>query len=263
VGLDELPDAGDRLYVVENLARAKVVAAELRLVRRTATLRAVPRKKGLEELLASAGKAEIPVLNLIVKADVQGTLETLKAQLEEFPKEKVELRLLHAAVGTITEADVALAQASDAIVAGFQVVTEDRAREAADNVGVEIRSYRVIYEVLQDVQRALEGLLEPLRRQEVRGTAEVRQIFHVGRIGTIAGCLVTDGVIARNAKMRLVRDGRVVLEGSGVGSLRRFKDDVREVRAGFECGIKLESFDDLKPGDRLEAYEVVETRPSL
>ncbi|MBN2447608.1 MAG: translation initiation factor IF-2 [Phycisphaerae bacterium] len=263
VGLDALPNAGDRLYVVSDIARAKNIAGEVARERRQQGLRTSQKAQGLEALLAGAGEAEIPVLNVIVKADVQGSVETLKQQLEEFPRDKAELRILHVAVGAVSEADVALAQASSAIIIGFHVVADDRARQLADEVGVEIRNYRVIYEILSDVHQALEGLLEPMQQEEARGTVEVRQVFHITRMGSIAGCYVTDGLIQRNHKVRLVRDGRVVVEGSNIASLRRFKEDVREVRAGFECGIRIENYDDVKPGDRIEAYEIVEVSRQL
>jgi translation initiation factor IF-2 len=263
VGLDELPNAGDRLYVVDELSRAKAIAEEVRQQRRAESLRAAPKPRSLESLLVGASEADVPTLNVILKGDTQGSVETLKKQLGEFPSSKAVLRVLHAGVGAVSEADVALAQASHAIIIGFHVVADDRARHLADEVGVEIRTYRVIYEILDDLHKALLGLLEPLKKQEVRATVEVRQVFKVGRVGTIAGCYVTDGTVARSHKARLVRDGRVMLEGAALASLRRFKDDVREVRAGFECGIKLENFDDLKPGDRLEMYEVVEVSQEL
>ena len=194
--------------------------------------------------------AEVPNLRVIVKADTQGSVEVLRKSLNDFPDDKAKLTVLHAAVGAITEADVNLAKASEALVIGFHVVADDRARQLADQVGVEIRLYRVIYEILDDVQKALVGLLEPEQKEEIRGAADVRQIFHVSKVGTIAGCLVTDGTIHRNHRARLIRDGRVVVEGKGLDSLKRFKDDAREVRAGLECGIKLQDFNDVKPGGR-------------
>ncbi|MBK8914155.1 MAG: translation initiation factor IF-2 [Phycisphaerales bacterium] len=262
-GLDELPETGDRLFQVDSLDRAKTVAQEVRDQRRQASLAAVRRTRGLEELLAGATQGEVPTLNVILKADVQGSVDALKQKAAEFPADKVRLNLLHTGVGAISEADVRLAQASDAIVIGFTVVADDRARQLAEQVGVEIRTYRIIYEVLADIQKALEGLLEPIRREETRGKAEVRNIFNVSRVGTIAGCFVSDGSITRTSKVRLVRDGRIILERGSLQSLKRFKDDAREVRSGLECGMKIQDFDDVKPGDVIEAYEVVETAQSL
>ncbi len=262
VGLDEMPNAGDRLYQVDDLRTAVSIAAEVKRQRRQESLKSVQKAKGLEELL-TGGDGDTPVLNLIVKADVQGSLETLQAQLGDFPTEKAQLKILHAGVGAITEADVALAQASSAIVVGFHVVAESGAKSAADAAGVEIRQYRVIYEILADVHKALEGLLAPIQTQETRAKLDVRQVFNVGRLGTVAGCYITDGAIHRNHKVRLIRDGRIVVEGSGIQSLRRFKDDVREVKSGFECGVKIENYDDVKPGDVIEAFEVVEVSQQL
>lgn len=262
VGLDELPQAGDRLYVVDDPARAKDIAAEVRLARREASLAAARKPRSLEDLLAVGDQQKIPELNVIVKADVQGSVDVLRKSLGEFPADKARLVVLHAGVGVITEADVALAQASKAIIFGFHVVAEDRARQLADQVGVEIRVYRVIYEMLDDVHKALAGLLAPLSKQETRGSAEVRQIFNT-KFGVIAGCAVKSGTVARSHKIRLLRDGRIILENGSLESLKRFKDDAREVRAGLECGMKIANFDDVKPGDVIEAYEVVEVAQDL
>jgi translation initiation factor IF-2 len=263
-GLDELPRSGDSLFVVDSLAAAKEVAEQVREERRQEALMstAAPKPRGLEALL-QAGETEVPTLNVIVRADVAGSIEVLRKSLEGFPTDKARLSVLQAAVGTVTEADVHLAKASDALVVGFHVVAEDRARALAEQLGVEIRLYRVIYELLGDLEKALAGLLAPVEHEETRGSVEVRQVFNVSRVGTIAGCLVTDGVVHRNHKVRLVRDGRVVLEGGAIDSLKRFKDDAREVKAGLECGIKIASFDDVKPGDVIQAYEVVEVAQEL
>jgi translation initiation factor IF-2 len=166
-------------------------------------------------------------------------------------------------VGAISEADVELARASRALLIGFHVVADDGARQLADRYGIEIRSYRVIYEMHDDLHKALEGLLEPVRHEEVRGKVEVRQVFTITRVGKIAGCFVTDGAVARNHRVRLVRDGRIVVDGNAINSLKRFKDDAREVRAGMECGLKIDGYDDLKPGDVLETFEIVEEAQKL
>jgi translation initiation factor IF-2 len=262
-GLDELPRAGDTLYVVDDLTRAKEIAAEVRQRRREESLQTLRKPQTLEDLLRGGEEGEVRELPVVIKADGQASVDALRTKLGEFPADKARLRVLHAAVGAVSEADVVLAQTTGAAIFGFNVVSEDRARQLADQVGVQIRQYRVIYEMLDDIQKALEGLLEPLRREETRGKAEVRQVFNISRVGTVAGCMVVDGAIARSHKLRLVRDGRIVLEGAAVGSLRRVKDDAREVRAGLECGIKLEGFDDVKPGDVIEAYEIVEVAQRL
>ena len=261
-GLDELPAAGDCLYEVDSLSRAKDIAAEVRQRRREQAIQAAPKVRTLEDLVRGEAE-EIPELNVIVKADGQGSVEVLKKTLGEFPSDKVRLNLLHAAVGAVSEADVQLAKASRAIIIGFHVVPEDRARHLADQLGVEIRSYRVIYELLDDLRRALAGLLEPVQREELRATLEVRQVFNVSRVGTIAGCYVTDGTVSRHHLVRLIRDGRVVIEGKPIASLKRFKDDAREVRAGLECGLKIAEFDDVKPNDVIQAYEVVQVAQEL
>jgi translation initiation factor IF-2 len=262
-GLDELPAAGDRLYQVESLSQAKEIAEEVQQRRREDSLVAAPKGRTLEALLLGQAEALVPELNVILKADVQGSVEVLKKSLGEFPAEKARLNILHAGVGAVSEADVHLAKASGAIIIGFHVVAEERARQLADQLGVEVRQYRVIYELLDDLHRALAGLLAPLEREELRGSAEVRQIFNVSRVGVIAGCYVTDGAIARAHKVRLVRDGRIVLEGKPIASLKRFKDDAREVRAGLECGIKIQDFDDVKPNDVIQTYELVEVMQDL
>ena len=173
------------------------------------------------------------------------------------------MRILLDGIGAITESDVTLAATSNAIVIGFWVVAEEGARRLAQELGVEIRLYRVIYEVTDDIRRALEGLLEPERKEEYRGRLEVRQVFNISRVGTVAGCYVTDGLVARNHRVRLIRDGAVVREDCAIASLRRVKDDVREVRAGLECGLKIEGFDDVHAGDLIECYEVVEVARTL
>jgi len=263
VGLDELPGAGDSLYQVNDVSRAKEFASEVRQRRRQEALQVIRKPQSLEELLRGRQEGEVPELNIIVKADGQGSVDALCAKLKSFPADKARVNILHAAVGAISEADVALAQASRAVAIGFHVVAEDHARRLADQAGVEIRLYRVIYEVEDDVRKALEGLLAPEERAEARGKAEVRQVFNISRGGTVAGCLVADGIVARNHRVRLVRDGRIVVEDAAIGSLRRFKDDVREVRAGLECGIKIEAYDDLKPGDVIEAFEKIEVAQRL
>lgn len=262
-GLDEMPAAGDRLYQVDNQSLAKEIAEEVRQERRAASLESVPKVRTLEAFVLGEAEGEVPELNVIVKADVQGSVEVLRKSLGDFPAEKARLIILHSAVGAVSEADVQLAKASGAIIIGFNVVAEERARQLADQLGVEVRSYRVIYEMLDDLHKALAGLLAPVKHEEVRGTVEVRQVFSVSRVGAIAGCYVTDGVVSRHCKLRLIRDGRIIAEGRPIASLRRFKDDAREVRAGLECGIKVQDFDDVKPGDILQAYEVTEVAQEL
>ncbi|MGE3180340.1 MAG: translation initiation factor IF-2 [Phycisphaerae bacterium] len=263
-GLDDLPRAGDMMYVVNDLSRAKEIAEEIRNTRRQAELKSVQSPRStLEDLLSGSSSSEIPELNLIVKADVQGSVDALKGELAKLPTEKVRLAIKHAGVGAINEADVDLAHVANAIIFGFHVVADDRARRRADELGVEIRNYRVIYEILDDIQQALKGLLAPIQKQKNEATVEVRKVFNVSRLGTIAGCYVTDGTISRNHKVRLVRDGRVILENGTLESLKRFKDDAKEVRAGMECGIKIANYDDIKPGDQIQSYSIVEIAQEL
>jgi len=262
-GLAELPAAGDQLYQVNSPSQAKSIAEEVRESRRAASLVVAPKPRTLEAFVLGEAEADVPELNVIVKADVQGSVEVLRKSLGDFPAEKARLNLLHVAVGAVTEADVQLAKASGALIIGFHVVPEERARQLADQLGVEIRRYRVIYEVLGDLHKALAGLLAPVEKEEARAKADVRQVFNVSRVGTIAGCYVTDGTVNRNHRVRLVRDGRVIVENKVIDSLKRFKDDARDVRAGLECGIKIHDFDDIKPGDVIQAYEVVEVAQEL
>jgi len=263
VGLDEMPDTGDKLFVLGNLSQAKSIAEEVRVTRRSAALVSRQTPQTLEDLLRSGEEAGIPELNIILKADNQGTLEAVTGKLREFPGDKARLKILHAGVGVVTEADVALALASSAMIIGFHIVAEERARQQAERSGVEIRLYRVIYEVLDDVHKALEGLLAPEEREEVRSRVEVREVFNITRVGTVAGCYVVDGTIGRSHRVRLIRDGRIVLEGAPLDSLKRFKDDAKEVRAGFECGIRIAGYNDVKPGDIIESFQIVEVAQTL
>lgn len=250
VGLSDVPTAGDLLEVVPDERRAKAIAEERRERRRAAEL-AQARKGSLEELL------EVRELRLIVKADVHGSLEAITNALQRVQTDEVKVNVLHAAVGAVTESDVMLAAASRAVVLGFNVRPDPAARKLAEQEGVDVRLYRLIYEALDDLQALIKGLAAPKVTEVVLGHAEVRRIFHISRVGTVAGCYVRDGRIPRSAQVRLVRDGAVVYEGR-LASLRRFKDDVREVAAGFECGMVLENFQDIKEGDVIEAYAVQE-----
>ena len=218
------------------------------------------RPASLQELLRRQERQEIPELNLVVKADVQGSLGALTDAFLKLPQDEVRVNLVHSGAGAITEHDVDLAKTAAAIVVGFNVRPNANARELAENEGVDIRLYRVIYDAIDDVKAALSGMLKPEERESILGEAEVRQTFRVPKLGVIAGCYLTRGTIRRNSQVRLIRDGVVVYEGR-VGSLRRFKDDVAEVREGFECGIGLENFQDVKEGDVIEAFEVRGVRP--
>ena len=252
-GLSILPNAGDKFYVLDDNERARAIAEERETLSRQHQL-SQQSKVTLENLFDTMKEGEIKTINLIIKGDVQGSVETLAKTVTDQNTDEVRIRVIHSAVGGINESDVELADASDAVIIGFHVVPDEAARVMAEQRHVEIRLYRVIYEIFDDLKKALSGLLEPEVREKLHGHAEIRQVFKVSKIGNIAGCLVTDGHIQRGSKMRLIRDGRVITEDLAIETLRRLKDDVREVKAGLECGIKLAGYDDIKVGDRLEAY---------
>ena len=254
LGWQAVPEAGDEFRVEESEKEARRIASEREQHRRAAEL-VSQRATSLMELLAQTQEGEIPELNLLAKADAGGSVEALEDQLAKLDQSLVKITILRSGVGAITENDVTLAQASNAIVIGFNVVPTAQARALAEENGVDVRTYRVIYQAVQDIENAARGLLGPETREASLGRAEVRAIFRVPRAGVVAGCMVVDGIIRRNADIRLVRDGTVIYE-SKVGSLKRFKEDAREVAAGYECGIGIEGFQDVKEGDLIEAYEV-------
>ena len=253
LGWQSVPEAGDEFRALEDEKEAKAIASEREQHRRVAELVST-RGTSLAALLSATREGEVPELNLLLKSDVQGSVEALEDQLKRMDQSLVKLNILRSGVGGITENDVTLAQASDAIIIGFNVVANAQARGLAEEAGVDIRTYRVIYQAVEEIENAAKGLLGPEIREVSLGQAEVRATFRVPRLGVVAGCMVTDGVIRRNAKARLVRDGTVIYETT-VESLRRFKDDAREVAAGFECGIGLAGFQDIKEGDLIQAFE--------
>jgi translation initiation factor IF-2 len=256
LGWNGVPNVGDEFREVEDEREARHIAAERESRVRSAEV-VNQRPASLQELLRRQERQEIPELNLVVKADVQGSLGALTDAFLKLPQDEVRVNLVHSAAGAITEHDVDLAKTASAIVVGFNVRPNANARELAELEGVDIRLYRVIYDAIDDVKAALSGMLKPEERESIVGEAEIRQTFRVPRLGVIAGCYVTRGTIRRNSQVRLIRDGVVVYEGR-VASLRRFKDDVAEVREGFECGIGLENFQDVKESDVIEAFEVEE-----
>jgi translation initiation factor IF-2 len=261
LGWTAVPGAGDEFRIVSDDREARHIAQEREARARAAELVA-SRPPGLQDLIAMTREGEVPELNLIIKADVQGSLEALVDALEKLPQDEVRIRILHRGAGAITEGDVTLAIASQAVVVGFNVRPDANAATLAEREGVDVRLYRVIYEAIDDIRQALSGLLAPEEQVVEIGRAEVRVTFRIPRAGTIAGCYVTRGPISRGARARLVRDGVIVYEGR-VASLRRFKEDVREVAEGFECGIGLENFNDVKEGDVIETYEVREVARAL
>ena len=255
LGFDHPPSAGEFVRVVEHERQAKHLA-NLRAERlRREQLAQRPRRRvSLETLHADLEAGEIQDLNIVLKGDVQGSVEALLGELQKIQHSEVRVNVIHTGVGGITENDVNLASASDALVIGFNVRPSADARALAEREGVDIRTYRVIYQLTDDIQQALVGMLSPVQTEETLGEAEVRALFRVSRLGTIAGCMVTSGLVRRGAQVRVVRDGTVVHETS-IAQLKRFKDDAREVSEGFECGILLDGFNDVKEGDVLEAYE--------
>jgi translation initiation factor IF-2 len=256
VGFDRPPPAGEQGRVVENERQARHLAqVRGERLRREALAQQAKRGPSLERLFAEMQAGEVQELNLIVKGDVGGSVEAAVAELAKIQHSEVGVNVIHQGVGPISEGDVMLASASNAMVVGFNVRPNAEARAAADREGVEIRTYRVIYQLTEDIEQALVGMLAPVTEEVVLGEAEVRETFRASRVGTIAGCMVTSGVVRRGANVRIVRDGTVVYETT-IDSLKRFKDDVREVAEGFECGIHLAAFDDVKVGDVLEVYEV-------
>jgi translation initiation factor IF-2 len=260
-GLTGVPEAGEMFHAVEDEKVAKEVAQHRAQKQREAEL-AKSSKISLEQLYARIKQGDVKELRVIVKADVQGSVEAVAESLGKLATDACRLLVIHSGVGAITETDISLAAASDAIVLGFNVRPAPKATAQAEADGVDIRLYNVIYDAVNDVRSAMEGLLAPTFEEEHLGRAEVREAFNITKIGTIAGCYVLDGKILRNAKARLLRDSVVVWQGK-LSSLRRFKDDIREVASGYECGIGLENYNDVKPGDVIEVYELREVKATL
>ncbi len=262
-GIDEVPDAGDKFYVTDSLRKAEEIAGQCREDERNQQL-ARETKVTLDNFSATLKAGQTKTLNLVLKADVQGSVETLKKTLEEIGNDEVRLRVLHMGVGVITESDILLADASDAVVLGFHVPISPQVRDIAEARHVEVRSYRVIYELLDDMKAALEGMLAPDVREEEIGRAEVKEVFRIGKVGAVAGCIVASGsAVKKDVKVRLLRDNAIVTEKRNVETLRRHKDEVSEVRAGTECAIRLAGFEDVKNGDVIVFYKVIETARKL
>jgi translation initiation factor IF-2 len=263
VGLSAVPEAGQSFHVVESDRAARDVVGHRESERKAAAAEPVRPKRSLEELFARAGNGEGPKeLALVLKGDVHGSVEALRDAVQKLSTDDVQVKVIHMGVGAISESDVMLAKASDAIVVGFHVRPDPAARRAAETQGVDLRLYRVIYEATDEIRKAMAGLLPPTIVEKELGRAEVRKTFQVPRAGLIAGSYVLDGTLRRGAAARLVRDG-VLIHSGRIGSLRRFKDDVREVQSGFECGIGLEGYNDFKVGDVIEAFELEEKPPTL
>ena len=254
LGLSGVPEAGTRFEVVEHERQARDRAQQAEEKLRRQELAQGGSRRSLEDLLGQGGMQD---LNLVIKADVAGSVEALKEALAKLSTEEVRVNIVRSGVGALTDSDVMLGSASDGILLGFNVRPTTTAKQVAEREGVEIRTYDVIYKALEEIEAAMRGMLAPEERERETGTAEVRQTFRTPNAGVVAGCMVTSGEISRNNRVRLVRDGTVVYEGN-IGSLKRFRDDARSVREGFECGIGIENFDDVKEGDVLEFFEIVE-----
>ena len=262
-GLDALPGVGQPFHVIETLAQAKEIAQERERTSRAKMLASKREpSRELEAILGSAPKTEREVINVIVRADVQGSVEVIRQEIDALEHDEVQVKLVHAGVGPITESDVDLASTSDALLIAFHVSVNPKARQAAERGGLVVRRYGVIYELLDDLRRVMEGALKPEYIEEIMGHIEIRRLFKSSKIGLIAGCMVTDGTVKRSNKVRLIRDGTVVYTGQ-IGSLRREKEEANEVRSGFECGIVLKDFRDIRLEDVVEAYRMKEIKRSL
>jgi translation initiation factor IF-2 len=263
LGFSGTPDAGDRLAVVENEARAREVTDyRARQKREKMAARATGMRGSLEQMMAQAktsGRKEFP---LVIKADVQGSVEAIIGALDKLATDEVAARVLHSGVGGISESDVTLAEASGVPIIAFNVRANKEAREAAERAGIEIRYYNIIYDLVDDVKKAMSGLLAPTLRETMLGNAQILEIFNISKVGKIAGCKVTDGTVERGASVRLIRDNVVIHEGK-LSQLKRFKDDVREVGAGMECGMAFENYQDMRQGDVIECYRVEQIQRSL
>ncbi len=255
-GLSETPDGGDLFYVIDDERLGKTVVEQRKQQIKDERVKAHSAVT-LDDLFDRIKEGQVKDLNIIVKADVQGSVEAVRQSLEKLSNEEVRVRVIHGGVGAIRESDVMLAYASNAIIVGFNVRPDVGAAASAERQGVDIRTYRVIYTAIEEIEAAMKGMLGPTFREEVTGHAEIRQTFKVSGVGTIAGCYVQDGTLSRNEQVRLVRDGIVVHEGK-LASLKRFKDDVKEVNAGYECGLGIENFNDIKEGDIVEGFKMVE-----
>lgn len=261
LGLSEVPNPGDSLVVCQDEKLARQIVEE-RLEQKRQQELATREKVTLDDLFKQIQQGKVKELKLIIKADVQGSVEALVQALTKLSTEEVKINIIHSGVGAITETDVMLASASNGLIIGFNVRPDSNAKKAAEQQRVEIRLYNVIYEVIDDIRAAMEGMLEPEYKEVVIGRAEVRDIFHIPKVGTVAGCYVIEGKVVKNARVRVIRDEAVIYEGT-IASLKRFKDDVREVPQGYECGIGLDKFQDFKKGDILEDYYIEEVKRVL
>ena len=262
IGLSEVPEAGETLISVKSDKEAREYAQKKYEYLRQKEL-SKSTKVTIDELSAKIAEGELKNLPVIVKADVQGSLEAIKASLEKLRNDEIKVNIIHSGVGGITQSDISLASASqNCVILGFNIRPTGEIKEKAKDKAVEIKTYNVIYNLLDDVKALLSGLMSPVITEEDLGQAVIRQVINVPKIGQIAGCMVTEGIISRGAKIRVIRDGVVVFEGN-ISSLKRFKDDAKEVAKGYECGVGIEGYNDMREGDYIESYKEVENRAEI
>ncbi|MFN7276903.1 MAG: translation initiation factor IF-2, partial [Betaproteobacteria bacterium] len=261
LGLSEVPLAGEEVLVVADERKAREIALFRQGKYRDVKL-AKQQAAKLDNVFEQMATGQAKSLSLIIKADVQGSYEGLTHALEKLSTDEVKVNIIHAGVGAITESDINLALASNAVVIGFNTRADATSKKLVAAHGIDVRYYNIIYEAVDDVKNALSGMLAPERKENITGLVDVRQVFHISKVGTVAGCYVLEGLVRRNSLVRVLRDNVVIHTGE-LDSLKRFKDDTREVKAGFECGLSVKGFDDIKVGDQVEAYEVVEVARSL
>jgi translation initiation factor IF-2 len=261
LGLDGAPQAGDKFNVMEDEKEAKQIAAKRSQLLREQSVR-TQRHITLDEIGRRIALGDFKELNIILKGDVDGSVEALTDSFQKLSTDEIQVNIIHKGVGAITESDVLLASASDAIVIGFNVRPMGNARDIAEKEEIDIRMYSIIYDAINDLKDAMEGMLSPEMKEEITGTAEIRETFKISKIGTIAGCMVTSGKIFRNSNIRLIRDGVVIYTGE-LSSLKRFKDDVKEVAKGYDCGLQIKNYNDINEGDIVEAFQEVAVKKTL
>jgi translation initiation factor IF-2 len=261
LGLNGAPQAGDAFHVFESEQEAREIANKREQLQREQGLR-TQKMLTLDEVGRRIALGSFQELNVIVKGDVDGSIEALSDSLIKLSTETIQVNVIHKAVGQISESDVSLAAASDAIIVGFQVRPSVTARKLAEQDGVDIRLYSIIYDAIEEVKAAMEGMLAPVLKEEITATIEVRETFHISKVGTVAGCLVREGKVKRTDRARLIRDGIVIFTG-GLAALKRFKEDVKEVNVNYECGISLNGNDDIKVGDIIETFTEIEVKQKL
>jgi len=260
-GFDDMPQAGDKIVVAVDEKSAKEVANQRQQIRREQALRKT-KHMTLDDLSRRLALGEVSELNIILKADVDGSIEALSGSLQKISTDEVAVNIIHTGAGAISESDVLLASASDAIIIGFQVRPTAQARKLAESAEIDIRLFSVIYDAIDEVKDALECLLSPELKEHMMAIVEVRETFKVSKVGTIAGCYVTEGKVDRNNPIRIIREGVVIYDGA-IGALKRFKDDVKEVAAGYECGISIQGYNDIKVSDVFESYKITEEKRTL